>query len=156
MISVLPANSKSILEHPLSTKLIFHEPTVQVSKQKMSLTLPVQKSYSVQVKKKQLFDILDDISEARTITALKLTRISKETETVFGPSKKITEPVITSLFFNPFKFKERQYGETKNVGQPSTQKKDKFSKGPRQSLTLYHQQQLCKDHQPTIYPSVYP
>ena len=67
--SVLSVNSKCHSKHPLSTKWILHESTVQISKQKVSPVLPVQKAYLVQVKKKRLFDILDDIPEARTMIA---------------------------------------------------------------------------------------
>ena len=63
--SVSPANSKFHFEPPLTLKWIFQKPTVSISKQKVSPTLPVQKAYSVQVKKKKiLIDILDEIPEA--------------------------------------------------------------------------------------------
>ena len=69
--SVSQKNSNLKSKHPLTTKYIFPEPTVQVPKHKVSPTLPVQKAYSTQVKKKQLHDILDDIPEAKTVLAWK-------------------------------------------------------------------------------------
>ena len=76
--SVSPANSNLHSEHPLSTKWISHEPTAQVFKQKLFQTLPGQKAYLVQVKKKHLFDTLDIFSEVRTMIAWKVVQISKE------------------------------------------------------------------------------
>ena len=65
MNSVLLANSKFHLEPPSTLKWIFHEPAVPVSKQKVFPVLPLQKSYSVQVKKmKILMNIVDKIPEA--------------------------------------------------------------------------------------------
>ena len=45
--SISPLNSKLYSEHLSSLKWIFHEPTVQVSKQKVPLSSPVQKAYLV-------------------------------------------------------------------------------------------------------------
>ena len=86
--SVSPANSNLHSEHPLSTKWISHEPTAQVFKQKLFQTLPGQKAYLVQVKKKHLFDTLDIFSEVRTMIAWKVVQISKEKESVVVLSKK--------------------------------------------------------------------
>ena len=115
MNSVIQANLNLKLEHSLSIKYTFHEPTVQVLKQKVSPTLSVHKTYPTQVKKKHLHNILNNISEAKMILAWKLARISKAKESVVIPSKKTTKPVIPSMFFNPFKLKTRRLCETQNV-----------------------------------------
>ena len=71
----------------------------------------------------------------------KLVHISKEKEPVVAPNKSTNKPVIPSMFFNPFKYKQGNCYEPKNVDE-HTKKKDK---GQRQPLAL-HQQQLCKYH----------
>ena len=82
--------------------------------------------------------------------AWKLTRLLKEKEPVVVPDKTTNKPVNPSMFFNPFKFKPGRRHEPKNVDQ-HTKKKDK---GRGQTLAL-HQQQLCKNHYPIVYPPVY-
>ena len=62
-VSVLPAKSKSKLH----------------SQQQVFTTLPVQKAYSVQLnEKKELFDMLDKIPEAKAIRAWNLARKLKK------------------------------------------------------------------------------
>ena len=85
-VSVSPAKSKSKL----------------YNRQKVSPTLPVQSAYSVQMKKKkQLFDMLNKIPEAKAIIAWKLARKSKEKKSMFVLDKPPRKPVNTSMFFNP-------------------------------------------------------
>ena len=135
MSSVLPENSRLHSAPTSIMKWIFHEPTVQVSKQKVSPTLPMQKAYSVQVKKKEklLVDILDDIPEAWTMLACKFAQTLKKKKPVVVHDKQTSKPVIPSMFFNPFRFKQGRRPEPKNVDQHA-KKKDKDQ---RQPLALY-------------------
>ena len=109
---------KSVSVSPTKSKSKFH-------KQQVSPTLLVQKAYSVQVKKKkQLFDMMDEIPEAKTIIAWKLVCQSKEKESMFVPNKLPSKPVNPSMFYNPFKFKQGRCREPKNDNQ-RTKKKEK-------------------------------
>ena len=116
------------------------------SQRQISPTLPVQKVYSVQLKKKkELFGMLDKIPEAKTIIAWKLARQSKEKESMFVPDKPLSKPVNSSMFFNPFKFKQGRRHEPEN----NSQRIKKKEKGREQLLGL-HDQQLCKYHHPIV------
>ena len=119
--------------------------------------LPIQQAYSAQVKKKQrneLFDLLKKIPEAKRIHEWNIARQSKDKESKFVPDPLPllpSRPVIPSMHFNPFKFKQGRRREPKDNNQ-GTKKK---VKGRAQPLGL-HDQQICKYHHPSIYPPTYP
>ena len=121
-------------------------------KQKVSPTLPVKKAYSVQVeKKKQRFDILDQIPEAKAILAWKLAQHSKKKKSMIAPNKPTSKLVNPSMSFSLFKFKQGCHCKPKNVNRRTKKKK----KGQGQPLGL-QKQQLYKYHHPIIYSLVYP
>ena len=102
-----------------------------------------------------MVNILGYIPKLRTIIAWKLAQILREKKHGIVTNKKSTKTVIPSMLFNPFEFKQGRRREPKDVDQPTAAKKKKCSKCSRQPLVL-HKQQLCKYHQPIVYPYVYP
>ena len=102
-------------------------------------------------KKKQRFDILDQIPEAKAILAWKLAQHSKKKKSMIAPNKPTSKLVNPSMSFSLFKFKQGCHCKPKNVNRRTKKKK----KGQGQPLGL-HKQQLCKYHRPIIYPLVYP
>ena len=112
--TVLPVKSKSKLH----------------SQRQLSPILPVEKACSVQIKKKkELFNMLDEIPKAKAIRAWNLARKSKEQESKFVPDKHPRKPVNPSMFCNPFKFKRGRRHEPKN-GKQHTKKKRRVVDSP--------------------------
>ena len=95
------------------------------------------------IKRKDLFDLLNKILEAKATRAWNLSK--------FEPDKPPRKPVNPSTFFNPFKFKLGRSREQKNDQQHTKRKK----KGPKQPSGLY-EKQLCQHHSPIVSPLVCP
>ena len=95
-------NSTSASVLPVKSKSKVH------NQQQISPILPVHQAYSLQVnkKKKELFDTLDQIPEAKAIRAWNLARSLKEKEFKFVLDKLTSKPVSPSMFFNPLSSNE--------------------------------------------------
>ena len=130
-------------------------PAKSISKsRKRSPTLPIQQAYAAQVKKErnELFDLLEKIPEAKRIREWNLARQSKFVPDPLPPSP--SRPVVHSMFFDPFKFKQIRHPEPKPKNDNQGTKKK--VKGRTQSL-VFHDQQICKyhHHHPIVYPPTY-
>lgn len=82
--------------------------TLHVPNQRVSSILSVQRAYSTQSKKKQLGDIFDYVPNSKAMLVWIIANDLKQNLFVVVSIKKPTgQPVILSMFFNPFQFKQR-------------------------------------------------